>query len=447
MEGLKVLDIAIQNFKNISKREVEFDGKSALLIGPNRIGKSSFIQAIQSPLDAKYIPLEPVKQGEEKGRIELTIGGVLNGDELKYTIVYQFSSESSRGKIAVKNAEGETVNGGRELIQSIIGNIGFDIFEFIRKGRTPQGKLSTSGVREQIEILKSLMPKDIIVKMYQLDQEKEKVYKERTQINSEVSYLKGVIKNSPYTPEDIEKYSKPLSAEEITEQIQKGTKRNQSIARAKEVLDVYPKTIEQSKNLIDEMKKKIKHLEELIGQEEQRILDSSKRIEEAQNWLEGKKEVDLTELNESFNKIGQHNMHHQKVLAIREQEKELREKEKIADSKTQRLQEIEAEKKSLFTSDALPIPGLAFDEEKITYNGLPLSEDQLPTSQLIHVGLKIGMAMNPNLRLLIIRDGSLLDEDTLNEILRVCDEQNYQVIIEIVDKREGEEPTIEFVER
>ena len=102
-EGLKVLDIKIKNFKNITKREVQLDGKSILLIGPNKIGKSSFIQAINSPLDAKYVPLTPVKTGEEKGEIHLKIGGHLKGEDLEYIVSCYFSAENSKGKVIIKN--------------------------------------------------------------------------------------------------------------------------------------------------------------------------------------------------------------------------------------------------------------------------------------------------------------------------------------------------------
>jgi len=56
------------------------------------------------------------------------------------------------------------------------------------------------------------------------------------------------------------------------------------------------------------------------------------------------------------------------------------------------------------------------------------------------------MAMNPNLRLMVIKDGSLLDKKTLEYILKICESKGYQLLIEMVD-RDGGDLSIEFVEK
>jgi predicted ATP-dependent endonuclease of OLD family len=446
-EGLKVLDIKIKNFKNITKREVQLDGKSILLIGPNKIGKSSFIQAINSPLDAKYVPLTPVKTGEEKGEIHLKIGGHLKGEDLEYIVSCYFSAENSKGKVIIKNKEGDTLSGGRNAVEDIIGNIGFDIFEFIRKGRTATGKISTSGVKEQIETLKELMPKETLKKLYALDHKKNDIYKNRTQINSEINFLEGQLKSQQFTVEEIEKYSLETSAEEITDSIRKAAKINANIDACIEVVNSTDKKNKESLETISSLEAKIEELKKQIEQEKKTIENRGETLEKAQTYMKKFSKIDTTELNEKFNKIGEHNKKVEQVKQLKSQQEILAEKKKASESITKEIELIEKQKKEIFKSGNLPVPGLEFDDENILYNGLPLNEEQIPTSQLISVGLKIGMAMNPNLRLLVVRDGSLLDEDTLNEVLRICNEENYQLIIEMVEKRDIEEPAIEFVEK
>ena len=73
--GLQLLSANIYNFKNISSKEIYNNGRSFLITGSNQKGKSSFLQALLSPLDATWMPIEPLKQGEEKGFIKLKIGG------------------------------------------------------------------------------------------------------------------------------------------------------------------------------------------------------------------------------------------------------------------------------------------------------------------------------------------------------------------------------------
>jgi hypothetical protein len=55
------------------------------------------------------------------------------------------------------------------------------------------------------------------------------------------------------------------------------------------------------------------------------------------------------------------------------------------------------------------------------------------------------MAMNPNLRVMIIKDGSLLDKETLNKIINIADKRGYYLLIEVVDS-EQEDLELRFVE-
>jgi hypothetical protein len=55
------------------------------------------------------------------------------------------------------------------------------------------------------------------------------------------------------------------------------------------------------------------------------------------------------------------------------------------------------------------------------------------------------MAMNPNLKLVIIKDGSLLDKETIDKVIKMCDKYDYQVIIERVHDECDLE--VEFIEK
>ena len=45
-EGLRILSSEITNFKNLAHKEIDFGGKSVMIIGSNNKGKSSIIQAV-----------------------------------------------------------------------------------------------------------------------------------------------------------------------------------------------------------------------------------------------------------------------------------------------------------------------------------------------------------------------------------------------------------------
>ena len=53
---MKVQKVEIKNFKSIEDLNIDLNGKSVYLVGRNRTGKSSLIQAIYSALWGQEIP-------------------------------------------------------------------------------------------------------------------------------------------------------------------------------------------------------------------------------------------------------------------------------------------------------------------------------------------------------------------------------------------------------
>ena len=85
----------------------------------------------------------------------------------------------------------------------------------------------------------------------------------------------------------------------------------------------------------------------------------------------------------------------------------------------------------------MPVKGLEFIDTGLSYNGLSLTEDNISTSRIIEIGIRIAIAMNPNLRIMQIKDGSLLDKDMLKTIKDICKDKDYQLFIEKVsDEKE-----------
>jgi predicted ATP-dependent endonuclease of OLD family len=430
--GLKILKAEIKNFKNIEYREVEFEGKSALIIGSNGKGKSSLIQAVCSPINSKMIPFEPIKKGEEKGHVILTIGGDLHGEQVKYNVECYFSQEHKRGRLVLKTEDGTSISSVKANLSSILGNISFDIMEFMRMAKTDSGKPSEAGVKKQIELVKSLMPEEAIKVLYELDLEREKIYSERTEIRREIKYIKSDLESNSFTLEDIEKYKEQVSASEYSIKIEKG----------KEINDNIQKSIE----FINHSDDSVKSIDEDIAALQLKRKELLTKKAQCEAFISKHKEVDVDSLLIQMDSISEHNSNHLKIAEMKAKEEKLKEAEVSSEKISERITQISSEKVQLFSSAKLPVKGLTFNESSVMYDGLPLTEEQHPTSRLIAIGLKIGMALNPNLRLLVIKDGSLLDNKTMKYVLDACDKKGYQLLIEQVSDEDSEEVKVEFIE-
>ena len=80
----------------------------------------------------------------------------------------------------------------------------------------------------------------------------------------------------------------------------------------------------------------------------------------------------------------------------------------------------------------MPISGLGFDDDGVTYQGVPLK--QASAAEQLRVSVAMAMALNPKVRVIRITDGSLLDSDNLALIEQMAADQDFQVWIERVDE-------------
>ena len=439
-QGLKLIKAEINNFKSIDHKSIDFGGKSAIIMGKNGAGKSSLIQALLSPVNSKMVPQTAIKNGEEKASIELQVSGTLNGEEQTYNIDMYFTEKDSKGRVVVFDESGGKIPGSKTLVNSIVGNIGFDILEFISMGLTPDGKPSKSGIKKQIDILKQFMPQDVQKTLHELDIEKSTIYDNRTEINKDVKSAESKLKGMDMDPELIEKYSVKMDDTKVKERMGK-------IGDAISQYDSVVSGIETKGLKVTNIEDRLNSLAKEMNSLKEELSEVNKDIEKGKAWLEKKGErPSMENLSKELEGINSHNDMYRKVVECKEHDKDVREFKKQSDDITERLATIEVEKKELFKENPLPVKDLTFSEDEIHYKELPFNENQHPSSTIIGVGLKIAMAMNPNLRLLIVKDGSLLDKKMLNFILKMVDKKGYQVFVEMVDFSGESELTIDFVE-
>ena len=81
----------------------------------------------------------------------------------------------------------------------------------------------------------------------------------------------------------------------------------------------------------------------------------------------------------------------------------------------------------------MPINNLSFSEDGVLFDGLPFTEEQLSHAKLIEIGIQIQMSLNPALRIMRVKDGSLLDSETMKSIKNLAKENDYQLFIEKVN--------------
>jgi hypothetical protein len=82
----------------------------------------------------------------------------------------------------------------------------------------------------------------------------------------------------------------------------------------------------------------------------------------------------------------------------------------------------------------MPIEGLALNEEGVTFNDLPFS--QCSSAEQLRISVAMGLALNPKLKVLLIRDGSLLDEESMKALAEQAAAADAQVWLERVGDKD-----------
>lgn len=414
---MKIYEVKSENFKKLTAVELTLDGKSVMITGKNGVGKSTFIDVIYTTLTGTDIPKAPIQTGKEKAKNTVKIK-----DEDGNIIIVEKTFSGDKKTLTVKTPAGATYSSPQNFLNKTIGNISFDPFEFINK--TPM---------EQKTFLMNLLKIDF----KDIEKRKSDLLFERNNIIKSLSSVENELGSLTFN-NDVKDLTEK-NAGELLSKIQEANNLNNK----KSLLKLEADKIEDENSKFNWRLKEIeKIIDELIKEQEGlyvKIESNNNKIDDIKRNIDIIDVPDISNIQLEMQGIDEYNKKVRENIIYKEKEKA---KEKlIAEGEKIRaeLEKLETEKINIIKSTNMPIEGLEFSETGLLYNNLPLDENQLSKAKLIEIGLKISMALNPKLRIMRIKDGSLLDSEMLSIIRNACEENDYQLFLEKVteDKEIG----------
>ena len=385
---MKIIQLSAENVKKIKAVEITPEGNVVVIGGKNGAGKSSIIDAIEYALAGKGAQCpRPVRDGEEKAVIVLTL------DDLIVTRIIKADGASS---LVVSSRDGAKYGSPQAMLDKLVGKLTFDPLAFSRMEP-----------REQVEVLKSLVNLDFA----KIDRDIAVALQVRlTKINE----IKGIENRLGKIPNhrDMDGVFAPVSVAALVQELDGIQKKNQAIqnaderaSKAKALVDRLYKELEQAKmDLVPALGSR-----EILGQP---IDESPIRQRIADNESINQK---IRE-NQARGELLDENQKAQKELA----------------GVNHLITDTKDEKKRMLAEAQFPVAGLGFTEDGVTYNGLPF--EQASSSEQLRISVAMGLALNPELKVLLIRDGSLLDEDNLRMMAEMAQEKDAQIWIERVSE-------------
>ena len=401
---MKIIGLMAQNIKNLKAIDIRPQGNVTKITGANGAGKSAILDAILTTLTGKRLD-DPIRHGETTAKT------VVETDEFtvekRWTQKGEYLSVLSKDGSAAKKSP-------QTFLDQVIGKLTFDPLGFLRMKQI-----------EQIDLLKKLVGLDFA----DIDAEQKKVYEERTTVNAKIRATIAEIQNipapDPKTPDTEISYKDELA----------------KLNQIREKREGYTAALRKAENLMTEKKnhqREIDIREEKIQQLQKEIQKIAGLIMDVDNEIVQHvipPEVTPNQLREAEEKIEGIEAQNVLIRAANRYRQLTRNAEKVrtdADALTQRLERLEQDKSTRIAAVKMPIEGLSISDADVIFNGIPFS--RLSTGQQIRVSTAIAMKLNPELRVIFIREGSFLDQSGKAEIEAMAKEFDYDVWMEIVDE-------------
>jgi DNA repair exonuclease SbcCD ATPase subunit len=411
---MKILKLQAENVKRLSVVEiVPRENGLVIVAGDNGQGKSSVLDSIMIALGGTdAIPVKPVRKGEDKAKVVVDLGD--------YVVTRTMTSEGG-GQLVVRDKDSVRQSTPQAILDGLYGRLSFDPLEF--RNQKPA---------QRSETLRALLGLDFST----VDKEIQSIFEERTVINRDVRSLQARVeasKEDPTAPKEEE------STEAILEAQRKAATLNacnldarRKAARAQEMVDSCKEDIDLLERSLAKMKEQIAEGEKKLSQLKSDYTDLDVTAAKLRAEAGASADIPLEPFTEKLRTVEINNakVRLNKIKAdLREQ---LKNKIKEAEDLSAAIERREKSKRDKIASTQFPVEGLSLsDTKEVLYNGIPF--DQASTAEQLRISVAMGMAMNPKLRVLLIRQGNDLDAKNLALLAKMAEESDFQIWLEKVD--------------
>lgn len=428
---MQILNVKAQNFKGIKLVEVEPLKTTTIVGGMNKQGKSSLLDAVAATLGGtKLCPKRPIRDGEDKASCEIKLDGDPDRILQPCTVTRTWLRKKDGrviSELEITTDDGFHAPTPQTILNDVVGPLGFDPERFLRMKP-----------KEQAEVLRNLVGLDFTA----LDAERQKAYDGRTAVNRDGKTLAARFDAMPYhadAPE--EEVSVSVLMTELT--------RRQAVNRHNE--EVRSELVAM-RRVAEDCAKEITTAESDVADFEKRLQQAKDRVESLKNknayaltdvTVKSAEVDDLKDADEADvqQQIADSESVNRKVRENAERVK-LETELEIVQSRAQLLsgniKGIDQMKQEKREAAKWPVKGLGYDEDGVTLLDRPF--EQASATEQREAAFGIVAALNPTLKFAMIKDGSLLDDESLADFARIAAEKGFQLFIERVGL--GKECTI-----
>ncbi|WP_295014839.1 ATP-binding protein [uncultured Microbacterium sp.] len=397
MTNTQIKTFTVENYKGVREITLSPTGRLVVIAGDNGAGKSSFIDGITELFDPKGTKLTPVpiREGADEARAEYV------DEELGLRISRVWKKNGSAGTLTVEALDGAKYSRPAEVVADLLGGAIFDPVAFLNLDEKKQ----RDALLEKVEL-----PFDL----NELGRQKAGAEERRLVAGREVKRLEGALssipKPAPGTP-DVE-----VSAQDILDEIEAAQDVNQNIEQARRSYSAAADMVGDLDRQIEDLKRK----REAAADRQEEFWKALRLLPESP--------VDVEPLRARLTAVDDTNKAVRAGRQWFQVSGELRAADLAHAEAESDLRAIAQTKSDGLAAAAFPVDGLSVTDDGVTFNGVPFS--QVNSAMRRRIAFAIATAGDPKLRLVIVKDGDLLDADSLAAISDLAEERGFTVLIE-----------------
>lgn len=415
---MKIVHLQAENIKRLVAVEITPDGNLVEITGKNGQGKTSILDAILWAIGGnKIIQSRPIRKGAERGFVRLDLG--------EYIVTKKFKMKDDGEvtiSLTVENKDGAKYSSPQELLNKFLGDLTFDPLAFSRMKP-----------RDQVTALRALVPD---YDFEDADTRSKDFFAKRTEVNRTIRDLKGRVEAIVIPDEEVTH----VSVEELLAELQAALDHNSAVTREQANIEAMVRDIAhlneangsnraqivRREREIEDIREEIQRIERAIKHNDSEI----ERIDKEASEIVVADPVDTQPIRdkiaaaETTNALARTAADRKALVVL------MSERQAESDKLTAEIDGITEASAKAVASANLPIEGLTLTDEQILLHGLPF--DQASDAEQLRASISIAGAMNPKLRVIRVRDGSLLDQDSMALLTKYAEENDLQVWIETV---------------
>ena len=392
---LTIVALDVQNVQRVRAVHIVPKGSTVILAGQNAQGKTSILDAIEMALGGgKSISERPIRDGANRAQIVVDLG----------EMVVERTISKGGSTLVVRDADGHVQRSPQTILNDLCNRISFDPLAFSRMDPAKQN-----------ELLRDLVGLDFD----ELEKQREGLYNTRTKTARDAKAARATSEGTLVpgsTP------TEPVDVSQLMAQLR-------DVHTARAAASEHARKVTESERELRAAEAGVESAKLALKQSEQRLMRAKLQRGELTSSAPPAP-VDPAELERQITDAQAINRNVDKRKRRDELELEANHLDQQVEELTGMIDDIDRKKQELLAGAKYPVAGLALGETGPLFKGVPLG--QASGAERLRVSVGIGLALNPRLRVLLIRDASLLDEQSLGLVASMAAEAGAQVWLERV---------------